>query len=269
VINNAPLSSAFASPPAKIPSHSPHTGPPADPFTGTPADHWADGAAGITLPAARAIGSYTAAQVKFAYETTRKLLIAADLNPGTLLGGPPVAFTDLLTKPQRTEFLAGLNKTGLDKQGASVSTRGEVMSFAPGSTELIGTVVKVRGTMHARAGKDSSGYNVLDVNVDYIFVYPVQPPRQPTEWMRVVAKATWTILFGDWQGAATSFEPWVEFDGFVAGIKCGTKDGYVHPDYPANASAGSQPSASPSGTPVDPYAMGSVAAGGCQATTGT
>jgi hypothetical protein len=29
-------------------------GPPGDPFSGTPADRWADGAAGITIPAARA-----------------------------------------------------------------------------------------------------------------------------------------------------------------------------------------------------------------------
>src|SRR6266705_2808718 len=29
-------------------------GPPADPFSGSPGDHWADGAAGITIPAAKA-----------------------------------------------------------------------------------------------------------------------------------------------------------------------------------------------------------------------
>jgi hypothetical protein len=267
VLNNAPLSSAFDSPTAKIPSHSPYTGPPADPFAGTPADHWANGAAGIVLPAARPIGGYTAAQVKSAYETTRKLLIAANLNRRTLLGGPPTAFAGLLTLAQRAKFLSGLNKKGLDKQGASVSTRGYVISFAPGGTWLIGSVIKVHGAMRAHATKDSGGYEVLAVNVTYIFVYPVEPPHQPTEWMRIVAKATWTVLFGDWQGAATSFEPWVENQGFVAGIKCGTTDGYVHPDYRVAAAA--QPSVSPSGTPVDPYGMKSSAGTGCQPTTGT
>src|SRR5690348_5000533 len=46
-------------------------GPPADPFAGTPAEHWADGAAGITIPAAKAHGPYSAAQVRSAYQTTR------------------------------------------------------------------------------------------------------------------------------------------------------------------------------------------------------
>jgi hypothetical protein len=34
-------------------------GPPVDPFSGTPAEHWANGAAGITIPAARAHGPMT------------------------------------------------------------------------------------------------------------------------------------------------------------------------------------------------------------------
>lgn len=272
VLNNAPLTSAFASPAAKISPHSPFTGPPADPFAGTPADRWRDGAAGIVAPAARPIGGYTAAQVKFAYERTRELLIAADLNRRTLLGGPPTAYADLLTEPQRTEFLAGLHKKGLDKQGASVSTRGWVVSFAPGGTQLIGNVIKVHGpSMHAHAAKIRGGYNVLDVDVDYIVVYPVQPPHQPTRWMRIVDRSTWTVQFGAWRGAATSFEPWVQFSGgYIAGADCGTKDGYVHPDYPGRTGLGTQPSVTPSGTPVDPYSQGSVVAtAGCGATTGT
>jgi hypothetical protein len=65
--------------------------PPVDPFSGTPADHWADGAAGITIPAARAHGPYTAAQVRSAYETTRAMLVAGNLDWPTLRGGAPKA----------------------------------------------------------------------------------------------------------------------------------------------------------------------------------
>jgi len=61
--------------------------PPVDPFSGTPADHWADGAAGITIPAARAHGPYTAEQVRSAYETTRAMLVAGNLDWPTLRGG--------------------------------------------------------------------------------------------------------------------------------------------------------------------------------------
>lgn len=88
--------SAQASP-SEIPSHDTLTGPPADPYAGTPADQWANGAAGIVLPAARPIGGFTTAQVESAHQTTRKLLIAADLDKTTLLGGAPTAFADLLT----------------------------------------------------------------------------------------------------------------------------------------------------------------------------
>src|SRR5882724_8683461 len=42
-------------------------GPPVDPFSGTPAEHWANGAAGIAVPAARAHGPYSAARVRSAY----------------------------------------------------------------------------------------------------------------------------------------------------------------------------------------------------------
>lgn len=114
-----------------------------------------------------------------------------------------------------------------------------------------------------------NGENVLDVDVDYIFVYPVQPPHRPTDWMRVVAEASWTVAFGDWAGGATSFEPWLDHSGGgVAGAKCGTRDGYEHPDYPDSRDAGAP---SPSGSPVDPYALGQSAdsSSQCQATTGT
>jgi hypothetical protein len=197
-----------------------------------------------------------------------QLLIAAALNRTTLLGGPPTAFTRLLTNQQRTQFLAALNKTGLDKQGNLVSSRSAVTSFAPGSTQLIGNVIKVHGTMRAHEATEKAGVVELDVDVDYIFVYAVEPPHQPTEWMRIVAQMAWTVIFSAWTGAATPFEPWVVFNDFFAGIKCGT-DGYLHPDYPGNQAGAPAPSVSPSGTPVDPYATATPRPLGCQRTTGT
>lgn len=270
-LNGAPGISGFGSPASKIAPHNPLSGPPADPFSGTPANHWGDGAAGIVLPAAKPIGGYTATQVESAYGKTRQLLTAAYLDKNTLLGGKPTAFADLLTSQEATWFLAGLNKTGVDKQGYDLSTRDLVMAFPPGDAQLIGNVIKVHGTMQARsATKD--GQSVLDVTTDYIFVYPVEPPRRPTAWMRVVDQESWTVSFGDWAGGATSFEPWVdETGGGVAGTECGTADGYEHPDYPNSPKASAQPS--PSGTPIDPYALGegqsAEPASTCRATTGT
>jgi hypothetical protein len=256
-----------ASPLAAVASPVP-LGPPADPFTGSPADHWAGGAAGIVLPAARPIGAFTTSKVESAYQTTRKMLIAADLDKQTLLGGAPTAFADLLTNSDRTWFLGGLNLKGTDKSGAPLSTRTEVVSFAPGSTQLIGSVIKVHGTMHAQATTDG-GSPVLAIHVDYLFTYAVEPPHHPENWMRLVSEVAWVVSFGDWQGAATAFEPsfTTTGDDGVAGNSCRNKDGYVHPNWPSNRQAG--PSASASGPAVNPYALGQGRSATCQGTTGT
>jgi hypothetical protein len=265
----APAASAFASGPAKVVPPNP-VGPPADPFTGTPADHWANGAAGIVRPAAAPVGQYTKAQVEYAYQTTRSLLVAAELDKQTLLGGAPTAFADVLNSAQRAEFLGGLNKVGADKRGVPLSTRLWVMSFAPGSTQLIGSVIKVHGTMSAQATK-VNGYPELDIDLDYTFVYPIQPPHQPDNWMRVVNEVAWTVHFGSWQGVASSFAPWFTSSttvGGAAGTNCGETDGYSHPAWPVTTS-GPQPTVTPSGTPVDPYKAGQTRTADCQSTTGT
>jgi hypothetical protein len=64
----------------------------AAPFLGTPAQSYADGAAGIVIPPAHAVGNYPAAAVAAAYQMTKRLLIAANLNGPTLNGGtrPPL-----------------------------------------------------------------------------------------------------------------------------------------------------------------------------------
>jgi hypothetical protein len=239
-------------------------GPPADPFAGSPSDHWADGAAGIVIPAARAHGPYTAAQVKAAYETTRKLLIAANLNWPTLRGGPPTALADLLIKQERTQFLAGLRTTALAKDGTEENTRTEVTSFAPGSTTFVTTVVKVHGTMSAGTATDS-GTEVLRITFDYLFVFAVEPPGQPANWERVVEQHYGSVVFTQWDDPGGPLEPWFSSGFFAAGAKCGERDGYIHPDYPQSASSGP----TPSGAPKDPYALATSGPNGCQAITGT
>jgi hypothetical protein len=244
----------------------PYSGPPADPFARTPADHWADGAAGITIPAAASHGPFTASEVAAAYATTRKLLIAQNLDHTTLLGGAPTAFADVLTAQQRAQFVAGLDKIGVDKKGFELSTRSWVASFAPGTTSLIGTAIKVYGTMSARSGTDS-GKTVLEVEVNYRFVYAVEPPRAPADWMRVVGQVTGYIEFNDWQDPGGPLQPWdVSAFPAEAGARCGTTDGFNHPDYPG----GPPEKVQPSGTPINPYSMSNPATkGACGSTTGT
>ena len=54
------------------------------------------------------------------------------------------------------------------------------MSFAPGSTRLIGSVVKVEGTMSAKS-VSVSGTTALAITVNYVFTYAIEPPgSRPT-----------------------------------------------------------------------------------------
>jgi hypothetical protein len=243
-------------------------GPPADPFTGTPADGWANGAAGIALPVPEPTGSFSAAQVEAVYQTTRSLLVAQNLERATLLGGAPTAFANLLDPKERTQFVADLDKMGLAKDDTPESSRAWVASFAPGSTVLIGNVIKVHGTMSAKEAV-IQGSQVIEVNVNYRFVYAVEPPRAPQDWMRIVGQVTGTIQFTNWNSTNGALLPWV-VSAFPAeaGGRCGMADGYIHPDYPN----GPPDAVQPSGKAIDPYSMAtpqSASSASCSPTTGT
>lgn len=262
-------SNPFASPATSLGSHGARSGPPANPFAGTPAENWANGAAGITIPAAHPVGTFSASQVAAAYAMTRKLLIAQNLDRATLLGGRPTAFANLLTAQERKDFLAGLNKTGLAKNGDQLSTRYWVASFAPGTTSLVGSVIKVHGTMSARTASEQ-GNKVLAIDINYRFVYVVQPQHRPQDWMRIVGRLHGYVEFFNWANPGGTLQPWVLYRPGMAGGKCGMSDGYTHPDFPSDQSAPGQPSDQPSGTPIDPYSMANPEQqGNCQATTGT
>jgi hypothetical protein len=243
--------------------------PPADPFAGTPANTWADGAAGIVVPAAKPVGHFTAAQVKAAYQTTRKLLVAADLDKPTLLGGAPTAFADLLTSQQRAQFLGGLNKKGANQGGYPLSTRRWVMSFAPGSTHLIGSVVKVQGTMSAKSVSDS-GTTALAVTVNYVFTYAIEPPGAPTDWMRFLAHQYGSFDFAPWDDPGGALQPWDQTIIGHAGLRCGSTDGYLHPDYPSERASGA--GGTQSGPGLNPYSNATDVPGGgavCGQSAGT
>jgi hypothetical protein len=236
------------------------------PFFGSPAYTWADGAAGIRIPRARAHGPYTASEVRSAYKKTRQLLIAGNLNWPTLRGGRPTAFADLLTKQQRQEFLAGLRTTALDKYGTETNTRTWVSSFAPGTTRFVTTVVKVRGRMRASLATES-GTEVLRITVSYDFVYAVAQPGDPSNWLRIVQRQSGAVDFAQWDDPGGPLEPWYSVGSGAAGGLCGVRDGYIHPDYPH----GPAPSVQPSGAPINPYVLATPSANAydCRASTGT
>jgi hypothetical protein len=204
----------------------------AAPFLGTPAQSYANDAAGIVIPPAHAVGRYSAAQVASAYRMTRKLLIAAHLDPNTLRGGSPDAFANLLIPEQRKEFVARLDKIGLDSRGNQKSARAWITSFALGSTQFVGSVIKVHGTMSAMTGTYGS-WHVLQIRADFLFVYPVERPGQPLTLMRVVSRGIAYVDFAAYTDPGGPLEPWwVSQGGGDAGARCDVNDGFVHPEFP-------------------------------------
>jgi hypothetical protein len=238
----------------------------ADPFLGTPANGWADGAAGIVAPPAESVGGFTPAQVAAAYATTGELVAAASLDRPTLLGGQPAAFERLLTAGQRAVFTAGLGAHGLGRDGRPLSTRSWVASFAPGTARLDGGVIKVSGTMDAAAVTES-GRQVLRVEVNYSFVYAVEPPHNTTDWSRVVTRQYGSVDFARWDDPHGALEPWDKtVVDPLSGVACGPADGYIHPAYPGNGSI----TAEQSRLVIRPYSRAlPTATGACASTAGS
>jgi hypothetical protein len=239
----------------------------AAPFLGTPAQSYANGTAGIVIPPAHAVGTYSAAQVAAAYQETKRLLIAANLNPQTLRGGSPDAFASLLIPQQRSFFVDNLDKVGLDSRGYARSTRGWVVSFAPRSTQLVGNVIKVHGSMRAMAAQVNSS-PVLRIHADYLFVYAVEQPDNPLTLMRIVAQDVVNVDFGTFTDPGGPLQAyWNLIGGGAAGARCDVNDGFVHPEFPH----GPPDKVKPTGAPINPYNPGKSATEhtGCEATTGT
>lgn len=237
-----------------------------DPFAGTPAERWPANAAGIAPPAAHAAGRYPAGQVAAAYAATRRLLIAGNLDPATLRGGRPAAFAGLLAPQERSYFLHNLDRAGTNRHGFTRSSRAWLTSFAPDSTESVGSVVKVHGFMTAKSVV-TSGRRVLRIHFNYLFVYPVQRPGQPLTRMRVVAHQFGDADFAQWDDPGGPLQAWwLPGNGSGAGpSRCDIRDGFVHPLFPASAPDTTRPS----GSPVNPYDLTGQPPAGCRGFAGT
>jgi hypothetical protein len=103
------------------------------------------------------------------------------------------------------------------------------------------------------------------VDVNYRVAYAVEPPKAPADWMRIVAQFNGPVHFGDWTDSETPFEPWWDVGLGVAGGRCGSKDGFVHPDFPS----GPADTTPVHGKAINPYSLGDNGPAGCGATTGT
>ncbi|MGP3687916.1 hypothetical protein ACTVZO_25050 [Streptomyces sp. IBSNAI002] len=245
--NAPPSAPETAAPTAAPPSVDPDRPTLQEPFRGSPALPWADGAAGIELPAAEAVGGMTGEQVAEALEKAKQFLIAANLDPATLRGERPKAALGLLDPKdgETAELLdRSLAKPGRDQDPLNLFTR-----YDPAELALVGGVVKVRGRMWVEPGEQPGQARVL---ADYTFVYPLVKAAAGSDQVeRTIVRREITFSIADrrkWE--STPGRLWLErYRVDLANSACEVYDGYVHPAFDADPVTG----VTPSGTPQDPY----------------
>ncbi|MFI6943646.1 hypothetical protein ACIBI4_30645 [Streptomyces sp. NPDC050418] len=137
-----------------------------EPFKGSPAARWADGADGITVPAARATGWMTKGQVADALARTRDFLAGTNTDPAALLGRRPDAAIALVNPHQPD--LRPLLTTAFDKPTAEHDPLLLFTRYRPAEVRLVGDVVRTRGHLSFTEGRRGA----LEVTADVTFVYP-------------------------------------------------------------------------------------------------
>lgn len=219
----------------------------AEPFLGSPARRWADGAAGIVLPPARAVGGMSETEVRHALSDMQQLLVSANLEPATLSGQRPkkaLAVLDPRQKGLIGDLTTSLDKPSDDHDPLNLFTRFDPDEFTPA-----GKVVKTRGRMTFEAG-DLPG--TVDVHADYTFVYPVIGTGSGTDGKvarAIVRRAIVGTLHDPAKYRATAGK--LSLSNYTVDLynsACAVHDGFLHPQFSGEATG-----AAPSGPAADPY----------------
>ncbi|MEU9301562.1 hypothetical protein [Streptomyces sp. NPDC048269] len=241
-----PLAAESVRPTAPPPSVDPDRATLKEPFRGSPAAQWADGAAGIEVPQATAVGGLSQAQVAEGLGKAKQFLVLANLDPATLRGERPAAALDMIDPGQKqvVDLLEqALARPAKDSDPLQFFTRAD-----PARVRLAGDVVKVRGRMTVEPGEQDGQVNVL---VDYTFVYPlIQARAGADEVSRTIVRRQMEFTFADprkWRikAGAMQIGPY-RYD--IVNSECFVYDGYLHPIF-----SDSPTGVTPSGTPQDPY----------------
>ncbi|MEV7524697.1 hypothetical protein [Streptomyces sp. NPDC091371] len=245
--NAGPPAPETARPTAPPPSADPDAPTLQEPFRGSPALQWADGAAGIELPAAEAVGGVSKEKIAEGLQNAKAFLVAANLDPAVLKGQRPEAALALLD-PKDTDSAAHLEKS-LAQPGKQQDPMNLFSRYNPAELKLVGEVVKVRGRMWVEPGKEAGQ---AQIRVDYSFVYPLAKAAQGADRVeRTIVRREISFMVADprkWQ-VTTGRLRLADYRVDLANSACEVYDGYMHPGFDADPVTG----VTPSGTPEDPY----------------
>ncbi|MGW7412970.1 hypothetical protein [Streptomyces sp. NPDC054863] len=258
--DQSPLAAESARPSEAPPGGSARRGTLDDPFRGSPAARWADGTAGITVPAARATGWMSTAQVAEALDRTRDFLAASHLDPGVLRGAHPTRATALIN-PQQSDV-----QDFLSKAFRSPSKENDPLllfsRFDQERARLVGDVIRTRGRITYREGERGA----LRVSTDVTYVYPVvRAAAGSTEVVRTIVRREVVLSWDDPAKVRTSPGTFslVSYKVNMTNGGCGSNIAYFRPEFGPAATSG--------GPELDPYdRSGPVTAGsgeGCAGAT--
>ncbi|MFH8224402.1 hypothetical protein ACH4C2_35055 [Streptomyces sp. NPDC018057] len=219
-----------------------------EPFRGSPAASWASGAAGITVPRARAVGWMSAAEVERALTRSRDFLVASGLDGRVLRGGRPEKAIALINPHQKDvqELLRTAFRAPSEKNDPLLL----FSRFRPARTRLVGDVVKTRGRLGYREGERGA----LLVSADVTFVYPVtladaDAGGDDDEIVRTIVRRELVLSWDDPDKVST--EPGtfsiVSYKYAMTNGGCGAPTGYLTPPF------GTDHRTDEAGTEIDPY----------------
>ncbi|WP_258177409.1 hypothetical protein, partial [Streptomyces solincola] len=229
---------------------------PAEPFRGSPAAGWRTGAAGITVPAARATGWMDQAEVARALTRTRDFLALSNLDPAVLRGERPEAAIALVNPHQRDvqDYLAAAFRTP-DEENDPVLM---FSRFDPAAVRPAGGEVRTRGELSFAQGERGA----VEVTADVTFVYPLVRAGGGDEVARTVVRRELVVSWDDPARVETEAGTFTVLsyrtdtaNGGCGGDRTGTATGagdgrgFLRPQFTADRSP-ADPAAGPA---VDPY----------------
>ncbi|GAA0598178.1 hypothetical protein [Streptomyces crystallinus] len=242
---DTPLAAETARPTQAPPAQAPEQPTLKEPFKGSPAARWADGAAGISVPPAKATGWMSTRQVAEALGHTRDFLVDASLDPAVLRGEHP------------GKAIARINPHQQDVQDylstafrAPSKTNDPLLLFSrfdKARTRLVGDVVKTRGRITYQQGDRGA----LRVTTDITYVYPVvRAASGSSEVERTIVRRE-VVMDWDDPGKVIT-EPGtfslVSYNIDITNGGCGTPNGYLTPAFGAERDTGAR-----EGREIDPY----------------
>ncbi|MPY59901.1 hypothetical protein, partial [Streptomyces spongiae] len=217
-----------------------------EPFRGSPAARWADGTAGITLPAARATGWMSKEQVAQALKHSRDFLSGSSLDPGVLRGERPRKAIALINPEQ--EDVQDYLTTAFRAPSRENDPLLLFSRFEKSKVRLAGDVVKTRGRITYREGERGA----VEVTTDVTYVYPVvRAAGGSDEVARTIVRREVVMSWDDPAKVITKAGTFslVSYRSDTANGGCDNLTGYYIPEFSAD-SATSGPG---DGREVDPY----------------